>query len=436
MAWKGRKAEQQGFSDLLAPLASSRIQQTNPALWQVISQIIGRSNQNREQIIQNITEVINSTLTFEDISVVIQEDISAIKQIQFILNEPTPSGLLNNARQLTEGENITLDDTTPGEVEVSSEVTVDPAGALNGNGQSATPLAVRVDGATVIINASNELEAVAAGGGITQLTGDVTAGPGSGSQVATIPNDTVTNAKLANMTAPAIKGRTTAGAGDPEDLTPTQTTALLDNFVGDSGAGGTKGLVPAPVAGDATKFLKGDATWATVTGGTGDVTAAANLDDNTIIRGDGGVKGVQDSGITIDDSNNVTGAASLAIGGSLVGNTKLTVQGQLNIVPSNHSAAGASEAIDFAVSNEHTVILDETCTFTLSNPVDGGRYIIILIQDGSGGNNVVWPASVRWPGGTTPTITSGANKADLVTLYYISSLSIYLASINQDYTTT
>lgn len=39
--------------------------------------------------------------------------------------------------------------------------------------------------------------------------------------------------------------------------------------------------------------------------GTGDVTSAAAIVDNTLVRGDGGVKGVQDTGITVDDSDNV-----------------------------------------------------------------------------------------------------------------------------------
>ncbi len=43
--------------------------------------------------------------------------------------------------------------------------------------------------------------------------------------------------------------------------TPAQLTSDLDAVVGDSGSGGTKGLVPAPATGDATKFLKGDGTW-------------------------------------------------------------------------------------------------------------------------------------------------------------------------------
>jgi len=48
----------------------------------------------------------------------------------------------------------------------------------------------------------------------------------------------------------------------------TDTTALLDAMVGDSGSGGTKGLVPAPSAGDAAagKFLKADGTWEATSG--------------------------------------------------------------------------------------------------------------------------------------------------------------------------
>lgn len=102
------------------------------------------------------------------------------------------------------------------------------------------------------------------------LTGDVT-GSGTGSFAATIAADSVSNTKLANMATQTIKGRTTAGSGDPEDLTAAQATAILDQFQGDSGSGGVKGLVPAPGAGDAAlnKFLKADGTWTVVSGGGG-----------------------------------------------------------------------------------------------------------------------------------------------------------------------
>lgn len=82
-----------------------------------------------------------------------------------------------------------------------------------------------------------------------------------------IVDDAVSNAKLADMAQYRIKGQVSVASGNPEDLTATQVTALLDNVVGDSGSGGTKGLVPAPAAGDAAKYLKGNGTWATVPGG-------------------------------------------------------------------------------------------------------------------------------------------------------------------------
>ena len=99
------------------------------------------------------------------------------------------------------------------------------------------------------------------------LTGDVT----SSGNATTIASGVVSNSKLANVSTSTFKGRTTAGTGSPEDLTVTQATALLNNMVGDSGAGGTKGLAPAPASGDAAagKFLKADGTWSIPAGGGG-----------------------------------------------------------------------------------------------------------------------------------------------------------------------
>lgn len=113
-----------------------------------------------------------------------------------------------------------------------------------------------VNGNTTIGNASGDTLTVAATG---TFTGDQTF-----SGAITVPNASFTNAKLANMATATIKGRVTAGTGVPEDLTATQATTILNAVVGDSGSGGTKGLVPAPAAGDAAaaKFLSAAGTWA------------------------------------------------------------------------------------------------------------------------------------------------------------------------------
>jgi hypothetical protein len=94
------------------------------------------------------------------------------------------------------------------------------------------------------------------------LTGDVT-GSGTGSFAATIAADAVTNAKLANMDTARFKARITASSGDPEDLTGTQATTLLDTFTSS-----LKGLAPAS-GGGTTNFLRADGTWAAPAGGGG-----------------------------------------------------------------------------------------------------------------------------------------------------------------------
>lgn len=95
--------------------------------------------------------------------------------------------------------------------------------------------------------------AAAGGGGITALTGDVTAS-GTGSVAATIAAGAVTLSKMANLTASTILGNNTGLAATPIALTGAQVTAMLG-----LSTGSLKGLAPSSPS-DATQFLNGAAT--------------------------------------------------------------------------------------------------------------------------------------------------------------------------------
>lgn len=85
------------------------------------------------------------------------------------------------------------------------------------------------------------LDAAGSSGGIDQLTGDVTAGPGSGSQAATIPNDTVTYAKMQNVSAAdRLLGRGNGGgSGDVQEIALGTNLSFSGTTLNAAGGGGS-----------------------------------------------------------------------------------------------------------------------------------------------------------------------------------------------------
>jgi len=85
-------------------------------------------------------------------------------------------------------------------------------GSINGNAATATAL----QNARNIVLSSDV-------GGTVSFDGSANV-----TLTATVANDSITNAKLANMAVNTIKGRVTTGTGDPEDLTAAQVRTILN----------------------------------------------------------------------------------------------------------------------------------------------------------------------------------------------------------------
>ena len=115
-------------------------------------------------------------------------------------------------------------------------------------------------------------------------------------------------------------------------------------------------------------------------------------------------------------NNSVTvGNTSVSLGGTAtsVGNVTLnntTVTGYTEtVVTANTSTA---YTINIANGTLQILTLTGNCTYTFPTATAGKSFTLFQLQDATGSRTVTWPASVKWPSGTAPTITSTASKGD------------------------
>lgn len=196
-----------------------------------------------------------------------------------------------------------------------------------------------------------------------------------------IKNGSVTNAKLAVMNNSTVKCNVSGGSASPADCTSDQATALVNVFVGDTGSGGAKGLVPAPAAGDAglAKFAFAGGTW-----------SIPQIPINP----------TQTYGAVIYSNGATWGASTVAIPACV---------------------AIAASNIDWSLGNCFTKTLSGNTVFTMTKR-GAGQTIMVRITNPST-YTVTWPNtatlgnSVLWVSSTIPT-QSTTNKTDIWTVFF------------------
>jgi hypothetical protein len=107
-------------------------------------------------------------------------------------------------------------------------------------------------------------------------------------------------------------------------------------------------------------------------------------------------------------------------------------QGQYHSEANQVGTSGAAKTINFNDGNEHSITLTAHCTFTFTNPRNGGRYTLMLTQGGAGGWAVTWPSNVRWNKGIPPGL-SGVGRTDLIVFMYLATENRYVGAYNLDY---
>ena len=89
--------------------------------------------------------------------------------------------------------------------------------------------------------------------------------------------------------------------------------------------------------------------------------------------------------------------------------------------------------IDLAGGSVQVLTLTGNCTFTFPTATAGKGLTILLKQDATGSRTVTWPAAVKWPAGTAPTITATASKLDKY-VFTADGTNWYGSNAGQNYT--
>ena len=161
-----------------------------------------------------------------------------------------------------------------------------------------------------------------------------------------------------------------------------------------------------------------------ITGTSNTVTLLASLAAPIVCDGEGGVSfggasGSVAAGIPALTSGSVT---SVAAGSGLSGGT-ITVSGTLSLDMTHVNAFAAQQTVAQATltdassiawnlntaQNARVVIAANRALANPTNQVAGGRYSLLVVQDGTGGRTLSFGATYVWLSGSTPVINASAN---------------------------
>jgi len=97
-------------------------------------------------------------------------------------------------------------------------------------------------------------------------------------------------------------------------------------------------------------------------------------------------------------------------------------------------SANSSTAITLDLTNGTVQIITLTgnATITMPTATSGKSFIMFLKQDATGSRTVTW-STVKWAGGTAPTITSTASRQDILS-FFADGTNWYGVVVAQNYT--
>lgn len=305
----------------------------------------------------------------------------------------------------------TIAGATATEIGYLSGVTSAIQSQLDSKANTANLADVAESGAYSDLSGTPSLAAVATAGTYSSLTGKPTLGTAAALDVGTTANKVVQLNGSAAL--PAIDGSNLTGVIHhvTDEITGAATSIVSSNLtasrvvVSDSSGKVAASSVTSTTLGylDATSSIQTqlNALQPTITGGATSITSS-NLTASRALVSDGSGK-VAVSSVTSTTLGYLDATSSV----------QTQIDGKQKKETITNDTDGSTITFDLSASSIHFVTLGGNRTFALSNPTTGQRFMVRPLQDSSGSRTITWWSGISWAGGTPPTPTATADKADL-----------------------
>jgi len=116
-------------------------------------------------------------------------------------------------------------------------------------------------------------------------------------------------------------------------------------------------------------------------------------------------------------------AAWVQWGGDYIAKTGGTYTGNIvhytsTFTENDEGNTSTALTIDWTISNKAKCTATGAATLTFTAPAGPTNLVLKVVQDATGSRVITWPATVKWPGGTAPTLTTTASATDIIAMYY------------------
>lgn len=151
----------------------------------------------------------------------------------------------------------------------------------------------------------------------------------------------------------------------------------------------------------------------------------------TLAAGNTTITGFANVTSTLQVAGITTLNANVVMANNVLSNPKFTSYKETVV---SNTITTSTHTIDLSLSNVFDLTLaNAAITLSFSNPPASGTgysFTLYCKQDATGSRVITWPATVKYPNASTPTMSTGANKIDIFSFFTLDGGTVYAGALS------